>query len=141
MIQHLTVLLICLLCGCNSSEQNKRVDIQVPQHEDGNFILYVSNQSLAIDPVDILIQINGENAISSKFEVQNQHNWIKHSFKLTQGTHTISASSQKGQAMLETSFELTAEKHWAVIDYWHSPKQDGKKHFSFTIKDQQIYFE
>lgn len=128
---------------------DKRADNLLPQNENGNFVLYVSNQSFAQTPVDITIHIDGKKAISSEFDVRNQHNWIKHSFKLTPGTHNLVAVSDKGDARIEKSFEIKDEKHWAVIDYWYYPIQHehGKKyfkqvkHFSFDIQNKPIQFQ
>lgn len=128
------------LVGCTKPKLDKKVESLLPQDKNGNFILYVSNQSFAISPVDIAIYINGNKAISSEFEVRNQHNWVKHIFSLQTGKHKLKIVSQKGEAILEKEIEVKG-KHWVAIDYWYYPKKDGKKHFSFLIQDKPIYFE
>ncbi len=53
----------------------------------GNFVLYVSNQSFYIDPVDIQIWIDGECVVREYFEVGNQHNYRPFVLRLSEGTH------------------------------------------------------
>ncbi|MHC5077902.1 MAG: hypothetical protein ACYTHN_02710 [Planctomycetota bacterium] len=112
-----------------------------PAPKKKNFILYVSNQSFKVDPVHILVFIDGKKVIDAEFHVKNQHNWVHHSFSLAKGTHKIVAKTKEGDAHLEK--EITIEKkHWAVIDFGAVHKEGVvvKKYFSFLIQDKQIYF-
>lgn len=108
------------------------------QSQTGNFILYVSNQSFAITPVDITIMIDGKNAVAADFVVGNQHKWIKYTFHLDPGEHKLIATSNKGSAKIEKMFEIN-DKHWAVVSFWFS-KKDIYGHFSFSIQDSPIGF-
>jgi hypothetical protein len=111
--------------------------------EDGNFTLHVSNQSFAIDPVDIKIYIDNKLAVNQEFTVETQHNWLSFKFKLEPGKHYIKAVSQTGEAVMEKEFEVK-DKHWVVIDYWYYPKEqyreETKKHFSWMMQDEPIGF-
>lgn len=114
----------------------------LPLNKNGNFVLYVSNQSFALDPVDIKIYIDGKVAESQDFRVENQHNWQKFQFSLSRGIHKIHVESVKGEAKLEKKFEIKG-KHWAVVDFWYYPKLDNnqtQKQFSFEIQDEPIMF-
>ena len=130
-----------------NSATSKNVKSILPQNNNGNFILYVANQSFAVNPVDIKVYINGQVAIDQNFDVGKefpQHNWIKFQYSLPKGTHQLKVESIKGKATLETNFEITA-KHWAVIDYWYYPKVTGgagptPRQFKFNIKDEPIGF-
>ena len=139
------VVLIFGLVGCLKSELDekkkldKKVENLLPQNENGNFVLYVSNQSFAQTPIDVTIHINGKRAISSEFNVGNQHNWVKHIFSLQPGKHKLIIASNQGEATLEKEFEING-KRWSAIAYWYYPKKDGKKHFSFQIQNKPIYF-
>ena len=120
-------------------------ETELQQDENGNFILYVSNQSPAIDPVDIKIDIDGKKAVDQDFYVEDGHNWRQFQFSLPKGTHQLRVKSVKGSATLETEFEIK-DKHWAVIDYWYYPEVTGgagptPKQFTFDIKDEPIYFQ
>ena len=140
-----TVLLLFVLGGCAKSGVDTGTGTVLSQDTNTNFVLYVSNQSFALTPVDITITIDGKKVISSTFEVgegkRRQHNWISHGFELTPGTHKLEAVSTKGDAKFEKEFEIKDKKHWAVLSYWYYPDQDGKKKFTFQIQNEQIYFE
>lgn len=147
----LSLALLCiaavLLPSC--AEKQPPAAPAMPQDPNGNFILYVSNQSFAVNPVDITIAIDGESAVEADFDVAGghvpQHNWVRHQFALEPGTHTITAASEKGKAALEKQFEIT-DKHWAVIAYWYYPDNargatPTPRKFSFIIKDEPIMFQ
>jgi len=119
------------------------------EDKDGNFILYVSNQSSAVNPVDIRIFIDGKVAVNELFDVTGkrtpQHNWKKFQFSLSKGTHELRISSKQGKATLEKDFEINNE-HWAVVDYWYYPRITGgagptPRSFTFDIKDKPIGFQ
>lgn len=113
-----------------------------PQDPNGNFILYVSNQTFEISPVDIKILIDGRWAIQENFEVGNQHNWKQFQFQLSKGKHLIKAESVKGEAVLEKEFEIT-DKHWAVLDYWvdiKAARYPVPKYFTFNFTDKPVMF-
>ena len=133
------IVVAVLAAGCQGSTGPTLPEVEpLPQVENGNFVLYVSNQSFALPRVDITIHIDDKEAVSSDFDVGNQHNWVQHTFQLDPGKHKLVAASREGSALLEQGFEVK-DKHWAVVDYWYS-KQDGKKQFSFVIQDQPIGF-
>jgi serpin B len=115
---------------------------QLPQDKNGNFTLYVSNQSFAVDPVDIKVYIDGKVATDQNFDVgtgkRRQHNWQTFQFQLADGAHRLRVESKKGQASLEEQFEVKG-KRWAILNYWSSP--DTPKKFSFTVSDNPIYFQ
>jgi len=131
-----------LLAGCGDRQlappDSKLLD------PNGRFTLYVSNQSYAISPVDVQVEIDGEVVVREHFHVGNQHNWKAFTLNLSAGKHRLKVSSAKGEAELPTEFEVKGE-HWAVINYWYYPKgthgaNPTPRHFSFTIKDEPIYF-
>lgn len=142
----LVIVVLLYVGGCEgeSKNVNSAEDI-LEQDEKGNLILYVSNQSFTISPVDITIHIDGKKAVDRDFDVGNQHNWISHSFSLSKGEHKLVAVSKKGGARFEGQFEIK-DKHLAVIDYWYYPTTTvgagpTPKHFSFNIHDKPIYFQ
>ena len=119
------------------------------EDKNGNFTLYVSNQSFAVTPVDIQVYVNDQKVIERTFDVTGergmpQHNWIPFRFQADPGTYRLRVESKKGKALLNTTFEIK-DKHWAAIDYWNYPKNatrpeaTGPK-FTFTIQDQPIGF-
>lgn len=108
---------------------------RISQNPKGNFVLTVSNQSFAISPVDITILINGKIAISSDFEVGDQHHYVRHVYEIAPGKHKLIAFSRKGEAIIETEFEISEKRHWGELDFWYYPKQAEKKYFEFQSGD------
>ena len=132
-----TVISLTLLM-CRADEGSGKAQEEVlPQTTNGNFVLYVSNQSSDTSPVDITVHIDEKKAVSADFAFGNGHSWGKHTFQLAPGKHRITAVSQQGSARMEKEIEIK-DKHWAVIDYF-STKRNGKI-FSFKIKDRPIMF-
>lgn len=128
--------------ACRNNQLSTTALGTIDQNPGGNFVLYVSNQSFAIPRVDILILIDGRIAVKDTFDVGTQHNWIKHTFSLNPGKHTIRAVSIKGSAEMEREFEVK-KKHWAVVNYWYYPPDHydpTPKCFSFHIDDKPMRF-
>ncbi len=130
------------LVGCGSSIEEPPPVAEGPppleQAENGNFTLYVSNQSFERGNVDILVFIDGRPAVDNDFDVGNQHNWIEFSFDLEAGKHTLRAETIAGEAAFEKSFEV-AGKRWAVVDYWCCNDSTEPK-FTFHTSAQPIAF-
>jgi hypothetical protein len=132
-----------LLVGCR--ENAGEAAVLMPQDPNGNFVLYLSNQSFAISPVDMAVYIDGTKAIQENFEVKNQHHYVAYTYRLAQGSHTIRVVSSKGGATLEKTFEIK-NKHWATVFYWYYPDTRGgsaptPRSFTFVVKDEPIGFE
>jgi hypothetical protein len=117
--------------------QGPPAEERLSESPEGDFTLYVSNQSFDIPEVDIRISIDGLVAVEDTFAVEDQHNWVEFVFDLPEGAHIIEAVSHQGDAELVRRFTVKAE-HWAVVDYWYYP--DEKKHFSFSISNEPIGF-
>lgn len=115
-------------------EGAKEKEAKLPQDKDGNFVLYVSNQSFGVSPVDIRVFIDGKLAIDEAFDVGNQHNWKSFRYNLGKGKHRLAAESVKGAAKFERDLEVR-DTNWSVLDYWDSPG-----HFSFHTSDKPIHF-
>ena len=134
------VALALTACAAAPLDPSPRSDLLDP---DGNVVLYVSNQSFAIDSVDIIVEIDGDEVISEDFEVADQHNWKQFILRLAPGRHTLKARSSRGDAALEKTLVVTDE-HWAVLNYWYSTEEYGHppepKQFEFLIQDKPIVF-
>ena len=117
---------------------------------EGNFILYVSNQSFEITTIDILVKIDDVPVLHKYFKVNSGnlfvgrrgHNWKEFRYQLSPGKHRIYAETQKGKAKIDEIFEIK-EKNWAVIDFWYSKEQGHKYNkptFTFNIFNRPIMF-
>jgi hypothetical protein len=140
----LPVLAVALaLAGCGGGSEDQAPAIEGPptleQAEDGNFTLYVSNQSFDRGKVDITVWINGFVAVDGQFEVGSQHNWSEYRFNLADGPHTIRAATAAGETVFEESFEVEG-KRWAVVDYWCCDSSQGEPKFSFLVSEEPIGF-
>lgn len=135
-----------MVCIAGCGEAYHLPGVNTPYREDGNFHLYISNQSFAEDPIDIRVWIDGELTVQQYFFVGSQHNWQHYRLWLKpNSTHTIRVVSQRGKAELEQHFEMTDER-FAVVDYWYDPDEPAtddnpKRRFSFNIEDQSPMFQ
>ena len=103
---------------------------------NGTFTLFVSNQSFAISPVDVSVEIDGELVISDYFAVGTQHSFRPFRLSLAKGKHKIKISSQQGKVELSTGFDL-ADQDVGVITFWYYPKshyEPTPRHFDFEIQ-------
>lgn len=109
---------------------------------NGNFVLYVSNQSFARPQVDVVVEVDGQRVISEDFEVGDQHNWKRFVLRLPPGRHTLVARSEQGGATLRRSFVMSG-KRWAALDYWYDDGAGGAEEpqrFTFIVRTKPIAF-
>ncbi|HEY4414214.1 MAG TPA: hypothetical protein VGO57_00870 [Verrucomicrobiae bacterium] len=137
------VFLLAILTGCGA--QSVRPSANAVNNPNGNFHLYISNQSFAISPVDIKVFVDGDLIIKENFDVDSQHNWRAFNLKLSAGQHKIVVRSSKGSANLEQPFEV-ANESWAVLDYWFYPNytrgvKPCPRHFSFEVRNEPVMFQ
>lgn len=136
------VLLLVALAACGRREDPTQHFPRV----DNSFTLYVSNQSFALDPVDIAIEIDGKTAVTGDFLVEGQHTWIQFDFALTPGTHRIVATTADvNDVVLDKTFEMTARKY-GVVMFWYYPDQANgagptPPQFSWSLTDEQPGFQ
>jgi hypothetical protein len=139
----LALLAALALVGCGSSTEEPPGIAEGPppleQAENGNFTLYVSNQSFERGKVDITVWINGFVAVDGEFEVGNQHNWSEYRFNLADGPHTIRAATAAGETVFEEGFQIEGNR-WAVVDYWCCDSTQDEPKFSFNLSNQPIGF-
>ncbi|GIU88707.1 MAG: hypothetical protein KatS3mg009_3222 [Acidimicrobiia bacterium] len=103
--------------------------------EDGDLVLYVSNQSFEVDPVDLEVAIDGVTVVAQDFAVGSQHTWVPFGFALDDGAHLVTVVSARGAA--EASFDVTtgaAPRH-LVISYW------GPGEIGVTAHDSRPAFD
>jgi hypothetical protein len=99
-------------CGTDTPEQPPVAERPSPLEEtkQGNFTLYVSNQSFDWQTVDIRVLIDGRPTVDTDFSVENQHNWIEYRFALDDGQHTLRAQSLRGEAVIEDDFAVEGKR-------------------------------
>lgn len=107
----------------------------------GNFVLHVSNQSNAIDPVDITVWIDGKCVIRDDFALIDGSNWRAFRLSLARGEHELVAKSEKGNATLRTSFFVSPPRwgsEYAALCYVYRPelKTPIPRQLSFHLQEQ-----
>jgi hypothetical protein len=138
------ILLVALLalagCGTSTPERSGNTEGLPPLEEanQGNFTLYVSNQSFDRDNVDIRVLVDGRPVVIDDFAVESQHNWVEYRFDLDDGRHTLRAESLRGEAVFEGTFRVKG-KRWAVVDYWCCGNA-GEPNFTFRVRGEPIAF-
>ncbi len=105
----------------------------IPQVENGNFSIYVSNQSPSLDPVDLKISIDGKLAIRREFYFENGETHIRFQFQIEDGNHKLSVSSIKGNISKDTAFTLQTTPYCS-ISFYYEPAYNGYK----EVKDISI---
>lgn len=134
-----------LLAYLNISSNKKIMPVlseqtELKQEEKGNFALHLSNQSFAVDPVDIKILIDGKIAANQDFFVDDQHSYTSYRFLLTKGVHKLKIETKKGDATYENSFNIT-DKHSGIVEYWYYPEKGNNpptpKHFTFNFDEDK----
>jgi hypothetical protein len=111
-----------------------------------NLTLYVSNQSQAVDPVDIQVEIDGQPVVDGQFDFRDGHNWQAFPLSLRPGWHSVRARSAKGEAVVQAKF-TTFWNRSAILDYWYRTADPTvgepmtPKHFSFSVHSGPIGFQ
>ena len=115
-----------------------------PVPTEPNFVLYVSNQSFDIDPVDIDIYIDDELTVEGDFLVGTQHSWHQFEIELSPGEHTIRAVTSAGDTERTDTIEIPEEKRYAVVNFWYYPESDTEPFgptFSFDLFEDPPGFD
>jgi hypothetical protein len=107
------------------------------------FTLHVTNQSFALDVVDIAVELDGRPAVRGDFEVGSQHTIHTFRFALEPGQHRLRAFTRRGGASLAETFTIDGEAHGALL-FWYSPNAVGEPrtaYLSFGSSSEPITFE
>lgn len=122
-----------------------RVAATSADDDGGNLTLYISNQSAATNPVDIEVRIDGQVMVNAEFGDKavpvTQPGWKKFRFALATGPHRLVASSNRGGARLEETFEINGPR-WLALAYWAGDGSAAARPGQFTLRvsEQPIAF-
>jgi hypothetical protein len=122
LLRFVAVLALLLLAGCGGEEKLPKADSDLLD-PNGNFTLYVTNQSYAIDRVDIRVEIDDALVVSEYFNVGTQHTFEPFKLTLSQGMHKIHVWSELGDVELTDDFDTT-DHDVGVAMFWHNPKAE-----------------
>ena len=115
----------------------------VPNVAD-SFSLFVSNQSFALDPVDIRVELDNSLAVTGDFEVEGQHTWVRFDMGLAAGTHRVRVTTRDvADVVLDETFVMDDRKY-GVINFWYYPSgspEPTPPQFSWQITDEAPAFD
>lgn len=143
----LSSLLVAITTGCSGAGDDGLEPRQlVPAATDPTFVLYVSNQSFDIDPVDIEVLLDGQRAVEGDFLVEGQHSWHTFSFELAPGAHELRAVTVGGESIAVETIEVGEEPRYGVLDFWYyEPGHDYPEAygptFSFELFSEPPVFQ
>ena len=111
---------------------------------NGNVVLFVSNQSHELDPVDIMIKVDGQQIIAKDFDTGSGDYPKPIILRLSSGRHVLTARSIKGTASLKRAFSV-AGKRWILVAYWYATAAMDNppmpRQLIFRIQDQPMGFD
>ena len=112
-----------------TKQENEVSNEKLPQNKDGNFTLYLSNQSPEVSPVDFIVFIDGKQAASVDMDVGSgflhQHTWRKFVYELPAGEHEIKVVSVKGDIVKKKVFQVEDEL-WCSVSYFYDPTRKSR---------------
>ncbi len=107
----------------------------------GEVKLWVSNQSVADDPIHLTVTIGDVTVVDQSFEVEGQHNWLAFDITgLEPGRHRINATSETGATLTDEFTVLADEPRWLLIDYGYYPEDADGRFLTFIESDEPIGF-
>jgi hypothetical protein len=121
----------------------------VTPKDTGALQLYVSNQSFNIDPVDIVITLDGEQIVADDFAVEGQHNWQRFGVDVKPGTHKLAVTALDGSVKAEADIQIeAAATKYGVVNFWAECAPDGDllddceldRKIEITLQDTQPVF-
>jgi hypothetical protein len=83
---------------------------------------FVSNQSLAVDPVAIEVGIDGRRIFQRELSTGSQHNWERVTISASAGKHTLTVSEAKTGTRQSQELNVSGER-WVVIRFLGPPAQ------------------
>lgn len=143
----LSSLLLALSAACSGGGDGGLEPRQLtPTATDPTFVLYVSNQSFDLDPVDIEVLLDGEPAVEGDFLVEGQHSWHTFSFELAPGAHELRAATLAGDSIAVETIEMGQEPRYGVLNFWfYEPGHDYPEAygptFSFELFSEPPVFQ
>jgi hypothetical protein len=88
--------------------------------DHGNFVLYVTNQSMNVTLVDVEVFIDGGLAVSRDFQTNSGHTFVRFEYLIGEGTHTLRVRSKYVPDFQSKEFTLSSTP-FAIIAFWSSP--------------------
>ena len=132
-------LVLVALLGCGDVPPHA----VLPLSPSGNLTLHVSNQSFALETVDIDVLVDGKLAVTGDFDVGSQHSWYTFRIDVPGGAHTVRAVSARGEVMNELAIEIVDGDAYVVVSFWYDPRLrvDPNREMSITFHEDPVTFD
>jgi hypothetical protein len=112
--------------------------------EPANLVIYVTNQSAKINPIDIQVSLDGECCIFDTFDNTGrrvfQHNWSRYAFRYPPGSHVLTVRNERLQLELERKFTLEDQIYF-VIDFVFPAPVTQTSRFFINESKSDFHFE
>jgi hypothetical protein len=106
--------------GCAGTRTgSERKEMKPEQRVEHQVHLFVSNQSLAVDPSAVQVSIDGRQIFQRELSTGTQHTWERTTMSVPPGKHTLTISETKTQT--RRSHEMTVDRELWVVVRFHSP--------------------
>jgi hypothetical protein len=125
---------------CDDTDSAACVMQTVPRSERGNYGLVVSNQSFEVPSVSISVTIDDRSAAVGRFDVGNQHNWVNHHLRVTDGTHRLTAEATDLEGNRLAGLEETLSvrgRQFGLVTFW---TEAGEHQLRFEASEEPFAF-
>jgi hypothetical protein len=132
------IFLLLVACGGNSKGPAAQPPAAPKEPEKIPFVLILNNRSFDLDPVDVRVQIDGEQVAEQDLPLRATQVYFTYELQLTPGTHLVRALTSKGQVTFEETFDI-GWKRWALLTFHYNAEthQDPKPaHFTWEVMDE-----
>jgi hypothetical protein len=111
--------------GCAGTQSGTEREEMKPEQQDEYPVhLFVSNQSLAVDPSAVEVSIDGRQIFQRELSTGTQHTWERATISASPGKHTLTISEAKTQT--RRSQEVNVDRELWVVIRFHGPPAELK---------------
>jgi hypothetical protein len=106
--------------GCAGAQRGTEREEMKPEQQDEYPVhLFVSNQSLAVDPSAVEVSIDGRQIFQRELSTGTQHTWERATISAPTGKHTLTINEAKTQT--RRSQEVNVDRELWVVIRFHDP--------------------
>jgi len=132
------VAVACMIIALSACSRDKGA--LVAESASGNVIMYVSNQCLTINPVEIAVQLDGQPLIRRTFGYTGLHSdAVEYQFEWGPGHHSLFASSVHGNVFVEQRIDVVGNV-WVLVEYLCGARGDQEPRLKITCQDRPFSF-
>ncbi len=89
---------------------------------DALLTLWISNQSFAITPVEIAVEVNGQVIVSDWFPVEDQHLVVRYDVHTGPGEYRLTLVGAGGEARQSLVVLVEEEPRHVTVSFWADPE-------------------